>query len=148
MRQPRPLGLTLALLAAGVLYGLYPLVEALLYLSVGLRNQNALSPRVVISITVSMGLLLLLIPAWRGRPPMVRPALSGTLLALMVANVGLALYDLNQRSGSIIQDAGTQIAQAQDTCGVPLYVLVTLYCVWYLNRYPSRAFYRNQQRDA
>ena len=142
MRRGRPLGLTLALWACTLLYGLYPLAEALFYLIlITRRSSTPVSPRAFLSLILSVGFLLLMIPAWLGRPPQIRKILTVVVLGLMVINLGLALVDLLNRPTNVLADSSTAITQTADTCSFPIYILVTAYIVWYLNRYPSRAYY-------
>lgn len=142
MQRGRPLGLSIALWACTVLYGLYPLAEATFYLVMTSRRSSIqVPPRVLIGLGLSVGFLLLMVPAWRGRPPQIRLALTAAVLLLMIINLGFALGDLLTQPEGIIADSATDLNRAANTCAIPLYVLITAYIVWYLNRYPSRAYY-------
>ncbi len=143
-RPRRPRGLTIALLACTVLYGLYPLVTGLFFLlpAVG-RPQYTVEPRVVLDVVLSLGFLALLVPAWRGRPPRIRLILTAAVIGLMLLNLGMAVYDLTSRS-ALTLDSTSQLSEATTTCSIPIYALLTLYIVWYLNRYPARAYYRGE----
>jgi hypothetical protein len=144
MRVGRPLGLTIALLACTVLYGLYPLGEALLFLTAAVRTNEAISARVVLTLVLSVGFLLMLIPAWAGRPPQMRIILAITVLALMGINLAFVIGDLAGRQNAL-PDAASQFSQTVDYCSLLLQTLVPLYVIWYLNRYPSRAYYNRRR---
>jgi len=144
MRPARPRGLTIALLACTVLYGLYPLATGLFFLLPALgRPQYTVEPRTVLDIVISLAFLALLIPAWRGRPPRTRLILTAAVIGLMLLNLGTAVYDLTNQP-ALTLDSTSQISQATTTCSIPIYAQLTLYIVWYLNRYPARAFYRGE----
>lgn len=147
MRRGRPLGLSIALWACTVLYGLYPLAEAAFYLVMVTRRSSIQVPsRVLLGLVLSVGFLLLMIPAWLGRPPQIRLVLTAAVLTLMVINLGFALGDLLTQPEGIIADSATDLNRAANACAIPLYVLITAYIVWYLNRYPSRAYYSGREQ--
>jgi xanthine/uracil permease len=146
MRPGRPRGVTIALLACTVLYGLYPLLESVLYLTVEIRSGDPVAFRVIVSLLLSLVMVGLLIPAWRGRPPQIRLILSGAVIGLMLINLGLTIVDLTQED--ILFDAASQAARAFNNTRLVLYPLLTLYIVWYLNRYPARQWYAGRQWDA
>ncbi len=148
MRPGRPYGLTLALLACAVVYGLYPLAEALLYLVFGLRSGNEPTIRVLISITLSLTVLVLVALAWQGRPSQVRIILSVVIVGAALLGAGLAIVDLTNRAASPLLDSTTAASNTINRCSLPIYLLVALYSVWYLNRYPSRAFFAGRFPDA
>ena len=144
MRPRRPRGLIIALLACTVLYGLYPLAQGLFFILPALsRPTYEVQPRVLLDILLSIAFLILLIPAWLGRPPSIRPILTGAVLILLVINLGFALADLAAQSGLVL-DSTTQLDRTTTTCSIPFYLLTTAYIVWYLNRYPSRVYYRGE----
>lgn len=144
MRRARPLGLTIALAACTLLYGLYPLALGLFYVTMAVRRQaSGLDARAALTLLTSVGFLVLLIPAWRGRPPRVRLILTLAVLALAVLNLAFAATDLlaPAASGGALLDTLSEAERTVNLCAFPVYGLVTLYVVWYLNRRPSRNFY-------
>ncbi len=142
MRRPRPLGLTIALLACTLLYGLYPLALAVFYLVFALRRQSSGADlRALMQLILSVGLLALVIPAWRGRPPQIRRILTLAVLGLMVLNLAFAAADLSVQPAGVMADSTSDARRVVDLCAFPVYLLVSLYIAWYLNRYPARAFY-------
>ncbi len=145
MRRGRPRGLTIALLACAVLYGLYPLAQASLFMVAAVRTSNPISARMVLGVVLGVGFLLLMIPAWLGRPPQMRLILTLVVLGLMVLNLAFVISDLSHHERDIIADAGSQISRAINICSLVFQILVPLYVIWYLNRYPSRAYFSRQQ---
>ncbi|MBN1963338.1 MAG: hypothetical protein JW910_01745 [Anaerolineae bacterium] len=145
MRRGRPFGLTIALLACTVLYGLYPLGEVLFYLIVqGRRPSMAIPARLWPTLIFSLAFLVLLVPAWLGRPPRIRVILIGAVLVVTVLNVVFALVDLTAQLDLTTIDAATDLSRSLDTCSLTFNIVVGLYIVWYLNRYPARAYYRGE----
>jgi hypothetical protein len=142
MRPRRPRGLTIALLACTVLYGLYPLAQGLFFIFPAFsRPTYEVQPRVALNIVLGLAFLILMIPAWRGRPPRIRLVLTGAVLGLMLLYLGFAVADLAAQSGLAL-DSTSALDRTTATCSIPFYLLLTTYIVWYLNRYPSRAYYR------
>ena len=145
MRPRRPRGLTIALLTCTVLYGLYPLVQGLFFILPALsRPTYEVQPRVLLDLGLSIVFLILLIPAWLGRPPRIRPILTAAVLLLMAINLGFALADLAAAQATLTLDSTSALDRTTTTCSIPFYLLLTGYIVWYLNRYPSRAYYRGE----
>lgn len=144
MRPRRPRGLIIALLACTILYGLYPLAQGLFFIlpAIG-RPSYEVQPRLLLDIILSIAFLILLIPAWRGRPPRIRLILTGAVAILMLINLGFALADLAAQP-TLALDSTTELDRATATCSIPIYLMLTTYIVWYLNRYPSRAYYRGE----
>lgn len=145
MRRGRPLGLTIALAACTVLYGLYPLGQAAFFLLLqGRRASIELPARVVLQSVLAVAFLIVLVPAWLGRPPRIRLVLVIAVLLLLVVNVGLAVADLLSAPGVDQLDAAADLARTQVICDFALNILVGLYIIWYLSRYPSRAYYQGE----
>ena len=142
MRRGRPLGLTIALWGCTILYGLYPLAQAIFYLVLsGRRNDSEFLTRALFSLALSVGFLLLMIPAWLGRPPRIRNILTVAVLGLLAVNLFFALLDLVHQGDPFTVNSTTEISRAADYCAFPLYILTTAYILWYLNRHPSRTYY-------
>ena len=142
MKRGRPLGLTLALLTCTVLYGLYPLLEALFLMTVTVRLNAAIAPRVVLTLVLGIGFLLILIPAWQGRPPQIRRVLMAAVGGLMVINLAFSVVDLTgNNTGGAMMDSLSQTRQTTTLISLLLQIFVPLYVIWYLNRHPSRQYY-------
>jgi hypothetical protein len=148
-RARRPLGLTLALLATAVWFGVLPLLELYFMRRIGATAEEALVPG-GIEITTwdwlegacGLTMLLLCVLAWWGRPAWVRFVLQGGVLLLTT----VFLYRIIQAAVNPADPIyGGQVQEALRgalLCQLPAMVLVPLYVVWYLNRAPARAFYR------
>jgi hypothetical protein len=149
-RRFRPLGLSIAILAAAGLYGLLPLLPAILVLLAVLRGRVFSDPAILsgtdfndpitwINTILSLGTLVACVLAWRGRPVGSRRILLvlvwlGTILRLIVTVQSLTVP---QGYPSNITEFFRPIA----LCQAPLLLIVPLYITWYLNRAPARAFY-------
>ncbi|NDJ76407.1 MAG: hypothetical protein GYB65_09120 [Chloroflexi bacterium] len=148
-RVYRPLGVTLALVATGVLYGILPLLEVYL-----LQELEATAGEAYIQGGVSIStwkvlqalyggvVLMICIWAWWGRPPWVRFVLIGAILLPTLFNLWRVIDAWTSEIDPVF---GGQAQEASRTfllnCYLPGIILVPLYVVWYLNRAPARAFY-------
>ena len=147
MRPGKPLGLTLALVACVVLYGLWPLAQALLFLSLAARTNETLAPQAWLALVLSLGFLALLVPAWLGRPPQIRWVLSIAVIGLTIFQLALVIGGLTSPpDGVALPDAGSAISRTVNFGMLCVYIPVPLYIVWYLNRYPSRVYYGGRKR--
>ena len=144
-RVRRP-GVTLALVAVALLYGVRPLLEAALFHRLDATADEALIPGgITISVWTSVegavgGVMLILCAlTWIGRPPRIRWALIGAMIALTAVN----LFRIIQAWGTTPDPVfGGQVQSALRNvllCQFPLMVLVPLYVVWYRTA-PQRAF--------
>lgn len=149
-RRFRPLGLSIAILSAAGLYGLIPLIPALLVLLAILRGRVFSDPAILsgtdfsdpvtwINTVLSVGTLVACVLAWRGRPVGSRRILLvlvwlGTVMRLIVTVQSLTVP---QGYPSNISEFFRPVA----LCQAPLLLIVPLYITWYLNRAPARAFY-------
>ncbi len=147
MRPGRPIGLTIALLACTILYGIYPLLEAVLFISVNARMGSGISARLAMALVMGVAFLLLLIPAWRGRPPAIRLILIGAVLVVAVINLAFLLGDAAAQQNPFELNAASQIGQTINTCSLLAQLAIPLYVVWYLSRYPSRNYYAGRRAD-
>ena len=165
-RPPRPLGLTLAILASVVLYALLPLLQVAMVLLVQMRLQTMqltlsgesgdITPLAVGGdfIGVSIGglivqsalaliFLVIAVYAWRGRPIWIRGAMIAAMLGLLgftvVATVPALLATPSLETGL---DSGEPLRQSLHWGKLLLSGLVALYVLWYINRGPARAFYK------
>lgn len=154
VRVRRPLGLTIAILASAILYGLMPLVEVYFLRRLDATAEEALIPGgVTITtwnwLTAAFGgvILMLCILAWWGRPPWIRFLLMAALLLITL----IYLYRIVEAWGTESDPiGGGQVQNAWRNmlnCQLPAMLLVPLYVVWYLNRAPARAFYRRVPLD-
>ena len=152
-RVRRPPGVTLALVAVALLYGVRPLLEAALFHRLDATADEALIPGgITISVWTTVegavgGVMLILCAlAWIGRPPRIRWALIGAMLALTAVNLFRIIQAWGTAPDPIFGGQMQSALRSALLCQLPLMVLVPLYVVWYLNRAPARAFFRQTAR--
>ncbi|MBI5960060.1 MAG: hypothetical protein HY866_15070 [Chloroflexi bacterium] len=145
----RPFGLSIAIFAAAVIYGILPLAEVYVLWRM---NAAATDAYLIAGVEITtwkalQGLLggVMLITcllAWWGRPPQIRFVLVGLLLLLTSANLYRIVETWITPADPIF--GGQTQAAIRDflRCQLPIMILVPLYVVWYINRAPARAFYR------
>jgi hypothetical protein len=147
-RRYRPLGLSVAILAAALLYGVYPLLPVLLMIWLNLQGRTIGAE--IVSwlgwLNAALGLLTLLASAlaWVGRPAWSRWALIALVLLATVLRLVQEAQVLFPRSSGIGEVSGSLsgLSQPFAVCQIPLLILVPLYIAWYMNRAPAREFYR------
>lgn len=147
-RHRRPPGVTLALVAVGLLYGARPLLEAALYHRLDATTDEAFIPgRIGISAWstaegVFGGVILVLCAlTWLGRPARSRWALIGAMLALTAVNLTRILQAWGTPADPVLGGQVQSTLRNALLCQFPLMVLVPLYVIWYLNRAPARVFF-------
>lgn len=145
----RPLGLTIALLATAIGYGIIPLLPLLLILWSRLTRRSVTAELLggdLFGITTVLGVLSLIVCllAWIGRPARIRWVLIG----LIWVQSGLLLFRIVQSltaTPDLIGSVGGSLSGFSGLlCQLPTLLFVPLYVTWYLNRAPARAFYRRQ----
>lgn len=149
----RPLGLTLAILATALGYGLVPMLPVLLVIwtqltgrEIGLEMANTALNWLGVMLGVAVIIACML--AWLGRPRGVRRA----LLILVWLSTALTVYRLVAvltSSPSMIGEVGGSLSGGATAllCEGPILLFVPLYVTWYLNRAPARAFYAYRGGD-
>jgi hypothetical protein len=148
-RVRRPLGLTIAIVATAIWYGLLPLLMLYFMRRVGATAEEAFVPGGIDISTWDWleglfgGIMLLFcLLAWLGRPAWSRFLLMAGMLLLTV----VFLYRIYQAATTSVDPIfGGQVQSAMRNlllCQLPAMIIVPLYVIWYLNRAPARAFYR------
>ncbi len=148
-RPRRPLGLSVALFATAVLYGVLPLLEVYFLWRLDMAASEAYILGGV-DITVwnwvegGLGVVMLVVCAlaWRGKPPWIRHVLVGLLLTVTAANLYRIWEAWHSAVNPIFDGQAQAVLQDFLRCQFPALVVVPLYVLWYVNRAPSRAFYR------
>jgi hypothetical protein len=163
---PRPLGVSLAILAGVVLFTLLPLMQVCLLLNVQQHflsfperlpdDPEAVQPLasgvdilgginsttfVVQGITAII-FLVIAVFAWRGRPSYIRWVMvlvipGITVFKFLYQAATTAQYNLSQGISS-----GDSLLGAFNNIQFVMEFLVMLYVAWYMNRAAARAFYR------
>jgi hypothetical protein len=144
----RPLGLSIAILATALLYGIWPTLPVLLMF--WLNAQGRLIGAEIVNtlgwVNAGLGLLTLIasVMAWIGRPRWSRWALIALVLLATVFRLYQVAQTLISHPTFIGEVSGSLsgFAQPLAVCQLPLLVIVPLYITWYMNRAPARAFYR------
>lgn len=147
----RPLGLTLAVAATALVYGITPLVNLYFLWRVGDTAEGELDLGGIgittwdwISALLGAVILMVCILAWWGRPSWIRFVLMGLLLLLAVINLYRIVEVITTTIDPLEGGQAKEIQQNLFTCWLPGLLLVPLYVVWYLNRAPARAFFRRE----
>jgi hypothetical protein len=149
-RIHRPLGITLAIVATALLYGVLPILETYFMHRLDMTTSEAFIQGEVDIGTwkwvqaIYGGVMLVICGlAWWGRPPWIRFVLMGAILLAtgitLLRVVEAWTTDVNQIFGGQAQDVQRDYLLR---CWLPGSLLVPLYVIWYLNRAPARAFYR------
>lgn len=148
-RAHRPLGLSLALLATAILYGLTPLFEVYFIRRLSMTTQESfllggveVSAWVWVQAGVGALILLLCALAWWGRPPWIRHALVAVIALVTLANLYRGVEAASAPADPVYAGQAQSILRGWLLCQLPALILVPLYTAWYLNRAPARAFYR------
>lgn len=152
-RVRRPLGLTLAIFAAFALFGFWPLLKT--YLAWQFEEDRTNSDALIFSgnstfpfdaFTQFLGLLGVLVIisaifAWLGRPPVIRFVFQAAVLITGIALISETVYRTSDATYlDSLEQAMGGVMQGQ----VPVQILTALYIIWYCNRAPARAFYRQE----
>lgn len=164
----RPLGVSLAIVLAGSLFGLIPGLNLamLLFVQARLSNiantevtlpdgsvmtvmssggyENLINPAAfIVQACVCLWVFAVCIMAWRGKPKGIRWVFTATVLILASITAYVTLGALWGRPDL---SAGVSSADAVDgfewANAIFASVLLPLYTVWYMNRAPARAFFR------
>ncbi len=147
--QPRyrPLGLTIAILATALGYGVLPLLPLMLVVWTAITRRQIGTELINTPLNwIMMGLgaitLIACIFAWIGRPQGARLALLGCVwltTAVWAFRVLQSAFSAPELFG-----VGGSLTSAGVVCQVPLLILIPVYVTWYLNRAPARQFYRRR----
>jgi hypothetical protein len=143
----RPLGLLLALLAAMLAYGLFPMLPLGMAVLISLRGHegiNADIPTAFFKFETFLALLVLVLSvlAWRGRPRWSRWALIATVWVATAYHF-YQIFQAFAPPSSIQQIGGdlSDFARNVLPCEALILIAVPIYITWYMNRAPARAFY-------
>ncbi|MFP4323254.1 MAG: hypothetical protein ACLFTK_12440 [Anaerolineales bacterium] len=144
----RPLGLTIAILGAVLLFGAWPLVKLYIVWRLNARvfegddlmlagSTTPMDGYTYITGILGVVVILTSLFAWLGRPPVIRFVFQGAVLLAAVALVAEAITRASSQASS---DVLREVLR----CQAPIQVLMAVYIVWYCNRAPARAFYRQE----
>jgi hypothetical protein len=149
----RPLGLLIAILATGVIYGIGPLIQPLMVFVINLRggkvgdvNIDLLHTMDWLNAAIGLIVIAVCIMAWRGRPAWSRWVLITIVwIATLAQAISLLFPPVDDAAGNAIVGSNLSgVTQPLMACQLILYILIPLYITWYLNRAPARAFYHRE----
>jgi len=154
-KPKRPFGVSLAIFTCFLIYVALPLIEVIFVVSVdnmmtfdgvGRSGLNVIGiekfgSQIVWQIALAIGFGLLIIIAWVGRPPIIRLIFSGAV-GLMGFVTVIAQIIPRLTSSPTVLDSSRDVNQPILTFYLIITILITLYSIWYLNRWAARAFYR------
>ena len=152
MSVRRPFGLTLAIIMAIMLFGIWPLMK--LYfawdLSSGVNDSGfawgndtfAFDTANKVVGLLGAAVIVSAIFAWYGKPPQVRFVFQALVL---ITGIALIIETaMRAAPGDVFADSASAALADVLRCQVPIQILTALYIIWYCNRAPARAFYRQE----
>ncbi len=154
-KPPRPLGLSLAIIASVMIFTALPLLEVVFVISVDnmmvfdevgrsgidIIGMDGFRQQLIPQVLFAFGFLVIAVLSWLGRPAIMRYILSGTIAMISILTITQQIIPrLNANPATL--DASRDINQPILTIYLILTIIITLYSVWYINRWASRAFYR------
>ena len=154
-KPKRPFGVSLAIVICLLIFVVLPLLEVLFIISVdnmmvfdevGRSGINVIGmdkfrQQMIWQVALAIGFLILIIIAWIGRPPIIRLIFSGAV-GLMGLLTVLAQIIPRLTATPTVMDSSRDVNQPILIFYLVITILITLYSVWYLNRWAARAFYR------
>lgn len=93
-------------------------------------------------VLVSVLFLVVAVLAWRGRPPSMRFVLMAAIVGVTVFNLAPIFLQAPPDFARQGIDSSTQMNESIEWVQLASNFLIVLYVLWYINRAPSRAFYR------
>ena len=154
-KPKRPFGVSLAIFTSVILFTLLPLTEVAFFVSlnnimifdeVGRSGVNVLgidnmqSP-ILLQILLAAGFFILAIGAWIGRPSFIRLLFSGAIGLVGIFTIVMQIIP-RLAAAPTVMDASREVNQPVLIFYLVTTVIITLYSVWYMNRWAARAFYR------
>ena len=154
-KPKRPFGVSLAIATSFLIFVALPLIEVFFIISVdnmmifdevGRSGINVIGiekygSQMIWQVALAIGFCILIIIAWIGRPSVIRLIFSGAVGLMGVLTI-VAQIMPRLTSSSTVLDSSRDINQPVLTIYLIVTILITLYSVWYLNRWAARAFYR------
>ncbi len=165
MQKPgRPLGLSIAIITSVMLFSILPLIQVLFYLSIKWRFRDiqflegggatgvdiiGLSDTtLIVQAAIALAFFVIAVLAWRGQSPSMRYIFMGAVVLL--TGITLASSILSAGGQPDIEQIFDPMAALSDSlvrARMIVSILIMIYVLWYVNRGPSRAFYRGYYLD-
>lgn len=155
-RPKRPFGVSLAIVVSIFIFTLLPLLEVMFVISidnlmifdtVGRSGMNVvdktgqLGTQMLLQSGLALGFLIIAVIAWFGRPSWIRHVLSGAVLFEAGLTIALQIIPRMTSAPSVL-DSSRDYNEGILRFYLLMTILITMYVVWYLNRWAARAFYR------
>lgn len=164
IKPHRPFGLTIAIFVGVIFYSLLPLLITAQFLLVEAHMNNMESQwtfgdetveeiarggdltggitrfDMIVQSLLAFAFMLIAFLAWRGKPRIMRHIFTWAVIIISAVSVIVVLFPspTDGLSGGSLDKLAMLLRPTQFI----FYFLLPLYVVWYLNRAPSRAFYR------
>lgn len=150
-RVYRPFGLTLAIIMGIVLFAAFPLLKLYFAWRLDDCSNDAGFDCGITGFSLDswnwaggiLGAIVLIsaIFAWIGKPPQIRFIFQG---AVLITGLEIILEAIARSSGGSASSSAAEMMRNILRCQVPFQILLALYIIWYCNRAPARAFYRQE----
>lgn len=154
-KPSRPFGVTLALITCFVMFVAVPLIEVAFVLSVdnmmtfdevgrsGLNiiGMEQMGSQMIFQSALAFGFCILIVMAWIGRPSHIRIIFSTAVASAGILTIVMQIIPRLMAS-STVMDSTRDVNQSVLIFYLMTTIFITLYSVWYLNRWAARAFYR------
>ena len=154
-KPKRPFGVSLALFISFLLFTVLPLMEVgfiitvdnmMVYDEVGRSGINIVGmdrfrQTMMLQALMAVGFCVLTVIAWVGRPSIIRQIFSGAVGLTGILTIATQILPRLSAAPTAL-DSSRDVAQPVLIFYLIMTILITLYSVWYLNRWAARAFYR------
>ncbi len=160
IRSPKParsFGLSLAIIAGVFLFTGIPLFQLAIFvfvsrpmyedggvitgMKVGIIDEGQLFLQVIFA----LAFLIIALFGWRGRPSGIRLVLSVAVVVITIYNTLFVLLPAIVSVPDVVVsgiDSSFELSRQLRVGQLVASLVVMLYMVWYLNRWPARAFFR------
>lgn len=154
-KPKRPLGVSLAIIASVLLFTVLPLLEVIFILSINdmmifdevgrsgidVLGMDSFRQQMIPQALFAIGFLVIAVLSWIGRPKIMRFVLSGSIGLIGLLTISQQIIPRLNATATTL-DSSREVNQPILIAYLIATILITLYSVWYLNRWASRAFYR------
>ena len=154
-KPSRPFGVTLALITCFVMFVVLPVIEVAFVMGVdnmmtfdevGRSGLNVIGieqfgSQMILQSASALGFCILIVMAWLGRPANIRLIFSAAVASLGILTIVSQIIPRLMTSSTVL-DSTRDFNQSVLIFYLIMTIFITLYSVWYLNRWAARAFYR------
>lgn len=158
--MPKPMrsfGLSIAIISSVLLFTGVPFFQLAIFMlvsrpmyedsgivtgvNVGVIDQGQL----FLQVLLASGFFIIALFGWNGRPAGIRRVLSFSVIGMTVYNISFILLPAILSTPNVTVsgiDSSFELSRQLRIGQLVSSLLVTVYVVWYLNRWPARAFFR------